>query len=222
VDQDTQSSRSEIARLVVPRVGRVVATGDPSLPWVVLDGAGEPLGAVSEYLRELTACGNTASSCRSYGFDLLRWFRFLAAVDIAWERAGRDEVRDFVLWLRASRNPARERRGLGAPVPGSVNAKTGKAYLRTGYAPATINHALSVISEFYDFHVRVGDGPVLSPVPPQSRGGRMRITTRWNRSTRGGAGRIGRSSRTWSRGRCPTVCSMSCSGSWAATGIGRC
>lgn len=102
-------------------------------------------------------------------FDPLRWF--LSAVEVGWERAGRDAVRDFLSWPRAERNPARERREPGARVPGSVNAKTGKAYARLGYAGAAINHALSVMSEFYQFRVRLGDGPVRCPVPPPSRGG---------------------------------------------------
>ena len=105
---------------------------------------------------------------------MLRWFRFLAAVDVGWRLAQRSEIRDFVLWLRTCHNPARNRRRPDAPAPGSVNPRTGKAYLSTGYAPATINHAVSVLAEFYDFHVRVGTGPVVSPVPPRRhRGGRV-------------------------------------------------
>ncbi|WP_345553928.1 tyrosine-type recombinase/integrase [Streptomyces lannensis] len=138
----------------------------------MLDGTGLPIAPVSEFLRELVACGNTAASCRSYAYDLLRWFRFLAAVEVPWNRVQRTEVRDFVLWLRASHNPARDRHREGVPAPGSVNPRTGKPYLRDGYAPATINHALSVISAFYDHHVQAGHGPVVSPVPPQSRHGR--------------------------------------------------
>lgn len=50
-------------------------------------------------------------------------------------------------------------------VPGSVNAKTGKRYLGDGYAPTTINHNLSVVREFYTFHLDAGRGPVRNPVP---------------------------------------------------------
>ena len=46
-----------------------------------------------------------------------------------------------------------------------MNLKTGKPSLRTGYAPATINHALTVVHGFYSFHGRFGDGPVVNPVP---------------------------------------------------------
>ena len=139
---------------------------------MVLDGAGLPIEPVVEFLRELLACGGSAASCRSYGFDLLRWFRFLAAVDVAWSRAQRSEVRDFVLWLRVCHNPARDRHRHDTPAPGTVNARTGKTSLADGYAPATINHAVSVVSAFYDFHLLSGQGPVVSPVPARSREGR--------------------------------------------------
>jgi hypothetical protein len=46
-----------------------------------------------------------------------------------------------------------------------VNLKTGKPALRAGYAPRTINHALTVICGYYSFHSHFGDGPVLNPVP---------------------------------------------------------
>ena len=109
VDEHSGSSRRDVSELVVARVGRVVSTGDPVLPWAVLDSAGTPVEPVAEFLRDLLACGSSASSCRSYGFDLLRWFRFLAAIDVEWHRAQRGEVRDFVLWLRVCHNPARDR-----------------------------------------------------------------------------------------------------------------
>ncbi|WP_169332384.1 tyrosine-type recombinase/integrase [Nocardia brevicatena] len=169
---DQQSVRPEVAGLNVARVGRVVATCDRTLPWVVVDGSGSPIGPVSDFLRDLVACGNSPASCRSYGYDLLRWWRFLAAMRVVWDRAERRDVRDFVLWLRTASNPARVRRRQDAPAAGSVNARTGKQYLAEGYAPATINHALSVLAVFYDFHVNAGTGPVVSPVPPQSRNGR--------------------------------------------------
>jgi integrase len=76
------------------------------------------------------------------------------------------------LWLRCAPNPARERRRPGTPLPGTVNARTGKAYLRAGYASATINHALSVVAAFYDYQAGAGRGPAVAPVPPPSRDGR--------------------------------------------------
>src|SRR5580700_975979 len=123
--QGADAPKREISRLQVGRVGKVHESGDSSASWVVLDGAGQPIAPVCEYLRELTACGSSAASGRSYAYDLLRWFRFLAAVDVTWDKARRTEVRDFVLWLRATPNPQRSTDRMGAPIPGSVNAKTG-------------------------------------------------------------------------------------------------
>jgi hypothetical protein len=39
------------------------------------------------------ARGNRAGSVRSYAYALHRWWRFLAAVDVAWDKATTTEVR---------------------------------------------------------------------------------------------------------------------------------
>ena len=158
----------DVRSLSVPAAGRVEETADQSLPWRVVDRRGEPVGPVNEYLRSLVANGNRESSCRSYAYDLLRWFRFLDAVGVSWATAGRDEVRDLVLWLIASDNPQRRRRP-GAPAAGSVNPLTGKTHLPDGYGKRTINHNLSVLRAFYDWHLDRGDGPLMNPVPVKSR-----------------------------------------------------
>ncbi|MFF2813617.1 hypothetical protein ACFVT2_41935 [Streptomyces sp. NPDC058000] len=76
MDQDAPRPGELAAGLVVARIGSLVSTDDASLPWEVLGGSGLPVEPVSEFLSELVACGNTAASCRSYAYDLLRWFRF--------------------------------------------------------------------------------------------------------------------------------------------------
>jgi integrase len=103
-------------------------------------------------------------TCRSYGFDLLRWHRLLWCLQTSWDKATEAEVAVLVGWLREARNPQRFRKRRGWS-PGSVNLKTGKPSLREGYAPSTINHNLTVISGFYAFHARFGAGPVVNPVP---------------------------------------------------------
>jgi len=86
-------------------------------------------------------------------------------LDVAWEKATEGEVAVLARWLRSAPNPQRRRRSATADAPGSVNPRTGKPNLRTGYAPRTINHALSVVSGFYEFHGHLGGGPVVNPVP---------------------------------------------------------
>src|SRR5262249_33977447 len=65
----------DLASLVVPRVGSLVETGDVWEPWRLLDPAGEVVGPVAVWLRDLQAAGRSALTQRSYGMDLLRWDR---------------------------------------------------------------------------------------------------------------------------------------------------
>ncbi len=60
---------------------------------------------VAVWLRDLQAAGRSALTQRSYGMDLLRWFRFLGAVEVAWNHATRAEARDFARWVRSPTNP---------------------------------------------------------------------------------------------------------------------
>ncbi|MEV0993333.1 site-specific integrase [Streptomyces sp. NPDC049949] len=71
----------------------------------------------------------------------------------------------MVGWLRTAPNPQRRRRNSNAPQPGSVNPRTGKPYLKAGYAPSTINHCLTVVSGFYAYHRHYNRGPLINPVP---------------------------------------------------------
>ena len=164
------SGGREITQLVVRRMGSL-AVGSGSLPWVVLDDEGEEHAAVSDFLVQMVAGDYGPKSVRSYALALLRWLRFLESVEVEWSRAGREDVRDFVLWMRAA-EPARP---AGRHSPGAVNPRTGKRYLGKTFAPATINHNLAVLSAFYEHHVGQGTGPLVNPVPVRrsSRGDRF-------------------------------------------------
>jgi hypothetical protein len=65
----------DLAVLAVPLVGVLEKTGDVFGPYRLLDAAGLTVVAVSEYLKDLQAAGRSQSTQRSYGMDLLRWFR---------------------------------------------------------------------------------------------------------------------------------------------------
>ncbi|MDP8931538.1 MAG: site-specific integrase [Actinomycetota bacterium] len=85
--------------------GRVVVAGDASLPFRLLDDCDQPIAAVDDFVRELHANGNSPSTCRSYTYDLLDWFRFLRAAETSWDRATRQDVRDYVLSVLALTTP---------------------------------------------------------------------------------------------------------------------
>jgi hypothetical protein len=63
----------------------VVPTADPAVPFVVLDPDGQVVAPVVAYLTELAASDCSPLTIRSYAFDLLDWFRFLASVGVGWE-----------------------------------------------------------------------------------------------------------------------------------------
>jgi site-specific recombinase XerD len=156
------ASRRNVEDLVVAQVGRVEPVVGAAHPVRLLDSHGREVEVITEFLRDLVAGRATPASAVSYAKALLRWWRFLAAVGVRWDRADRIDVRDFVLWIHSAAKPRARR--VGGP-PGSVNPLTGKRHPGPGYAPSTIDHNLTVIAAFYDFHAAMGRGPVRNPVP---------------------------------------------------------
>ncbi len=66
----------DLAALAVALTGSLEQTGDPWLPYRLLDPTGVPVEAVSASFRDVQAAGRCEATLRSYGMDLLRWFRF--------------------------------------------------------------------------------------------------------------------------------------------------
>ncbi|WP_227013333.1 MULTISPECIES: tyrosine-type recombinase/integrase [unclassified Pseudonocardia] len=121
---------------------------------------------MNEFLVELAARGMSAHTVRSYAYDLLRWWRFLAVVEVRWDRASSAEVRDLVLWLRRATKPGASRRRESAVTAGTVNPVTRKAYPGDGYAARTVRHSNAVLRAFYEFWIdERGGGPLVNPVP---------------------------------------------------------
>ncbi|TJZ95876.1 hypothetical protein [Actinacidiphila oryziradicis] len=67
----------DLATVVVPIAGALRSTDDPWEPYRLHDVSGRVVPSVSVYLNDLQAAGRAAATQRSYGMDLLRWFRFL-------------------------------------------------------------------------------------------------------------------------------------------------
>lgn len=128
----------------------------------VQDASGLAIVAIDDFLHHMIGRGDTRSSCRAYASQLLRWWRFLATINVDWERATREDFIDHVVWMRCV-TPKR-----GSRVNG-----------RRGYKPRTINLACAAISEFYSFHVRRGRGPLVNPArdDERRRPGRLKAAT---------------------------------------------
>ncbi|MGB9137899.1 MAG: tyrosine-type recombinase/integrase [Pseudonocardiaceae bacterium] len=167
----SEGNTRDLAGLVVPCTGRLLSTGDGLEPYRLLDADGGVVEPVAVFLRELLAAGRSAATLRSYGMDLLRWWRFLRAVNIAWDRATRLEARDFSCWIQLTVKQRRlvsgrsNARAANVSVAGAPNPVTGKPALGDRYAPATVAHSETVLRGFYDFHRDAGTGPILNPFP---------------------------------------------------------
>lgn len=154
----------DLEGLTVPLVGSVQSTPDRWLPFRLLDPNGDPVEVVSAYFRDLQAAGRSAATIRSYGLDLLRWFRFLWAIGIAWDRATRVEAREFSRWMLLAGQPSRPHwRHLDRSAPPRPKVQP--------YAASVRAHSETVLRCFYDFHLGLGDGPIVNPFPlDRSRG----------------------------------------------------
>lgn len=164
VDRDIRSLR-------LPTWGRVLPSAG-AVPFVVVDPDGEPVEAIRRFLVEFVARGNAAGSVRSYAYDLLRWWRFLRALGIAWDRASSAEVRDFVLWLQQASKSPRAARTTSLATAGQVNPLTRKQNLGDQFGARTIRHSNAVLRCFYQFWIDAGAGPLVNPVVQErGRGG---------------------------------------------------
>ena len=145
----------DLSVLEAAAVGSLSATGSKWQPYRLLDRQGREVGAVAAFFSDLLAAGRSQATVRSYGMDLLRWFRFLWAVEVAWDRATRSEARDFCRWLAITYGV----KGSGRGTPYSVSVRV---------------HSETVLRCFYDFHRDVGTGPMVNPFPldRSGRGGR--------------------------------------------------
>ncbi|MFD9819392.1 tyrosine-type recombinase/integrase [Streptomyces violascens] len=168
------------ASLAVPQIGRLLETGEVAEPYRLLDPEGHLVVPTAVFFANLQASSKLATTIRSYGMDLLRWYRFLWAVKVPWNQATRAEARDFSRWLQLADKPVRvhwrhQRKGIEADVvpaqrgsrkaPGSPNPVTGRPTPGSKYAATTRAHCETVLRSFYDFHLEEGTGPIVNPFP---------------------------------------------------------
>jgi integrase len=164
-----QETPRDLAAMVIPQVGRLVATDDPWMPYRLVDGSGVPVEPVSAWFAELLASGRAEATLRSYGLDLLRWFRFCWAVGLGWEDVRRGDARDFSRWLQVADKPLRGHWRHPERVMVDAGAGAGRRY-----SVAVRAHSETVLRAFYDFHRDQQSGPAANPFPVErsGRGGR--------------------------------------------------
>lgn len=161
----------DVGSIRLPQWGRVVSVAG-MVPWLVVGPDGVPVEPVRRFLVDFVARDNRPGSVRSYAYDLLRWWRWLRAVGVEWDKATPAEVRDLVLWLKQTAKPRQVPRTASAAMAGRVNPITRKRYLGDQYEPRTIRHSNAVLRSFYLFWIEMGVGPLINPVRLDRRGRR--------------------------------------------------
>jgi integrase len=161
----------DIGSIVVPRWGKVVPA-DGLVPWAVVGPDGVPVEPIRRFLADFVAQDKSTGSVRSYAYGLLRWWRWLQAVGVEWDKATPAEARDLVLWLRQAPKPRLAARTASARTAGTVNPVTRKQHLGDGYEPRTIRHSNAVVRSFYEFWIEAGAGPLINPVRLVRQAGR--------------------------------------------------
>ncbi|MFJ5610622.1 site-specific integrase [Streptomyces sp. NPDC093221] len=175
------TSRERLNQVCAARVRGDAGDRGPSVPYRLLDHGGAVVEPVQAFFAELQAGDKAAATIRSYGMDLLRWWRFLRAWGIEWNHATRSDARDFTRRMKLADKPQRlhwrhrkagytadsapEPKASRKRIPGVPNAITGKVLPGPKFSATTRAHCETVLRTFYDFHLNEGADPIINPFP---------------------------------------------------------
>lgn len=116
-----------------------IETGDQKIRYVVIDDEGRLVEPVIRYLKYLDRIGSARHTLRSYAFALRLYWEYLIQQHLNWQQVTLDDLARFVLWLKL---PSGSLKVL--PVHPVKQVRSNR----------TINHTLTVVRSFYDYHWR--------------------------------------------------------------------
>jgi integrase/recombinase XerD len=117
-----------------------VETQDHQKRYVVIDDVGRLVEPIARYLKYLDRINSARQTMRSYAHTLKLYWEYLTQQQLDWQHITLDDLSCFVLWLKL---PSGSLKVLPAhPV---TQARSNR----------TINHALTVVRSFYDYHWRM-------------------------------------------------------------------
>ena len=123
---------------------------DSGLRFLLLDGKGVEVTAVSDFLRHMRARDSSPNTLSAYAYDLLHFFRFLAGAGITYREFSPRRALDLLEYLRDV--PARGRaRQSGTEVSDGDKAQFARL------SPVTVNRVLAAVSSFYEHLILAGD-----------------------------------------------------------------
>lgn len=104
--------------------------------YMLLDKNGLPVVPVAKYLKYLDSTGKSSNTQKSYCYDLKHFFDFLGQIDKDYREVSINDLSNFVGWLRN---------------PYSDNKVISLKPVKPHKAESTINHVITVVSNFYDY-----------------------------------------------------------------------
>ena len=107
--------------------------------WIVLDDDYQPVEPISKYLRYLDNLQRSPNTIRSYARNLKLYWEFLLDNSLDWKSVNLEQLSEFIHWLRN-------------PQPGTIPIHPQES----ARSEKTINHALTTVVSFYEFHERIG------------------------------------------------------------------
>ncbi len=117
-----------------------IDTQDYQKRYVVIDDTGNLIEPIAQYLKYLDRINAARQTLRSYAFALRLYWEYISQQQIDWQHVTLDELSGFVLWLKL---PSGSLKVVPAhPVPQARSNRT-------------INHMLTVVRSFYDYHWRM-------------------------------------------------------------------
>src|SRR5947207_3234272 len=128
------------------RVHRVKASSDHEATIELLDDDGQPIPAITSFLRYLRARGCSPNTLSAYAYDLLHFMRFLKKQQLTYQEFRPPHAFQFLEYLSTvpSRHPARR---LGLVLATTTAGGTSATRL----SPATINRTFAAVSSFYEY-----------------------------------------------------------------------
>jgi integrase/recombinase XerD len=135
-------------------------TQDHKIRYVLIDEEGRLVEPVVRYLKYLDRIGSARHTLRSYATALRLYWEFLLQEQLDWQHITLDDLSRFVLWLKLPSGSFKV-----VPAHPVEQARSNR----------TINHTLTVVRGFYDYHWRMEEVPTnLKETTTTSLPGRFR------------------------------------------------
>jgi integrase/recombinase XerD len=117
-----------------------IEAGSAQKRYVVIDDSGALIEPIVRYLKYLDRLDAARNTLRSYATALRQYWEFLRQEQLDWQHVSVEDLSRFILWLKLP----------------SGSLKVLPAYpIEQVRSNRTINHTLTVVRGFYDFHWRL-------------------------------------------------------------------